>query len=112
MDYRFFPEPDLPPLVITNDRIEALKTKLSDVELPDETLWRLQDQYGLPETVARWFVCAHHDALGTFALRLLRLELQKRIMLFVYGQLFSGRKISRGRRAGRGYLISSRERQE
>jgi aspartyl-tRNA(Asn)/glutamyl-tRNA(Gln) amidotransferase subunit B len=45
-DYRYFPEPDLPALVLTPERIEAARAALP--ELPWEKRSRLVSQYGLP----------------------------------------------------------------
>jgi aspartyl-tRNA(Asn)/glutamyl-tRNA(Gln) amidotransferase subunit B len=45
-DYRYFPEPDLPPLVIGRDWVEAVKTKLP--ELPEARRDRFMAEYGLP----------------------------------------------------------------
>jgi aspartyl-tRNA(Asn)/glutamyl-tRNA(Gln) amidotransferase subunit B len=45
-DYRYFPEPDLPPLRITPDEIARLRQELP--ELPDARRRRLVEQYGLP----------------------------------------------------------------
>ncbi|UIZ20855.1 hypothetical protein KXD40_000282 [Peronospora effusa] len=44
-DYRFFPEPDLPPLVLTNDLIEMISRSMP--ELPDVLKDRLCAQYDL-----------------------------------------------------------------
>lgn len=44
-DYRYFPEPDLPPLVVTDEWIEAIREKIP--ELPGARLYRFQSQYGL-----------------------------------------------------------------
>jgi aspartyl-tRNA(Asn)/glutamyl-tRNA(Gln) amidotransferase subunit B len=44
-DYRYFPEPDLPPLVIEEAWIESLRTSLP--ELPVEKFNRFRRQYGL-----------------------------------------------------------------
>jgi aspartyl-tRNA(Asn)/glutamyl-tRNA(Gln) amidotransferase subunit B len=44
-DYRYFPEPDLPPLVIAKPWLEQVKASLP--ELPIARLHRFQDQYGL-----------------------------------------------------------------
>ena len=44
-DYRYFPEPDLPPLVVEQEWIEAIRASLP--ELPYARLQRFQDQYGL-----------------------------------------------------------------
>jgi aspartyl-tRNA(Asn)/glutamyl-tRNA(Gln) amidotransferase subunit B len=45
-DYRYFPDPDLLPLVIDDAWIDTVKTTLP--ELPDEKRARFMDQYGLP----------------------------------------------------------------
>jgi aspartyl-tRNA(Asn)/glutamyl-tRNA(Gln) amidotransferase subunit B len=50
-DYRYFPEPDLPPLVLARERIESLRTALP--ELPWDRRARLAAQYGLPADDAR-----------------------------------------------------------
>ena len=44
-DYRYFPEPDLPPLSITSAEVEAIRSGLP--ELPDERRARFQSEYGL-----------------------------------------------------------------
>ncbi|MBP1603367.1 MAG: aspartyl/glutamyl-tRNA(Asn/Gln) amidotransferase subunit [Acidobacteria bacterium] len=49
-DYRYFPEPDLPPLVISPERIEAIRATLP--ELPEERKQRLMSRYSLPESEA------------------------------------------------------------
>jgi aspartyl-tRNA(Asn)/glutamyl-tRNA(Gln) amidotransferase subunit B len=46
-DYRYFPEPDLPPVLVTADRLAALK--MAAVELPDARRRRFVAAYGLPE---------------------------------------------------------------
>jgi aspartyl-tRNA(Asn)/glutamyl-tRNA(Gln) amidotransferase subunit B len=45
-DYRYFPDPDLLPVVLEESFIEALRAKLP--ELPDQKAGRFQQQYGLP----------------------------------------------------------------
>ncbi|HJZ66505.1 MAG TPA: Asp-tRNA(Asn)/Glu-tRNA(Gln) amidotransferase subunit GatB, partial [Blastocatellia bacterium] len=44
-DYRYFPEPDLPPLVISEDLIEQLREEMP--ELPEARRRRFIDEYGL-----------------------------------------------------------------
>jgi len=45
-DYRYFPDPDLLPLVIDDEWIASVKEKLP--ELPDQKKNRFQDEYDLP----------------------------------------------------------------
>ncbi len=45
-DYRYFPEPDLPPLVVDPAWIQEIRAKLP--ELPDARRERFMAQYGLP----------------------------------------------------------------
>ena len=46
-DYRYFPEPDLPPLILDQSRIDELKKTIP--ELPDAKAKRLQQDYDLPK---------------------------------------------------------------
>lgn len=45
-DYRYFPDPDLPPLVVSSTRLEEARVALP--ELPDARRARLMTQFGLP----------------------------------------------------------------
>ena len=45
-DYRYFPDPDLLPVVLDEAFLDALRAKLP--ELPDQKAARFQQQYGLP----------------------------------------------------------------
>jgi aspartyl-tRNA(Asn)/glutamyl-tRNA(Gln) amidotransferase subunit B len=44
-DYRYFPEPDLPPVALTAAEVDAIRARLP--ELPDAKLHRFEEQYGL-----------------------------------------------------------------
>ena len=46
-DYRYFPEPDLPPVVIDAARVEAVRASMP--ELPEARRLRFVAAYGLPE---------------------------------------------------------------
>jgi aspartyl-tRNA(Asn)/glutamyl-tRNA(Gln) amidotransferase subunit B len=46
-DYRYFPEPDLPPIIVTDSFIEEIRSTLP--ELPEEKKIRFIEQYELPE---------------------------------------------------------------
>ncbi|MBE6714351.1 MAG: Asp-tRNA(Asn)/Glu-tRNA(Gln) amidotransferase subunit GatB [Ruminococcaceae bacterium] len=50
-DYRFFPEPDLPPLVLSQKHIEKLKSEIPS--LPDEREERYIKEYCIPCKTAR-----------------------------------------------------------
>jgi aspartyl-tRNA(Asn)/glutamyl-tRNA(Gln) amidotransferase subunit B len=46
-DYRYFPEPDLVPIVVSRETVEAIKKTIP--ELPDARRERFAKEYGLPE---------------------------------------------------------------
>src|ERR1700719_4344093 len=50
-DYRYFPEPDLPPLVVTAAMLENVRSQLP--ELPDALRKRLASEYGISEQDAQ-----------------------------------------------------------
>jgi aspartyl-tRNA(Asn)/glutamyl-tRNA(Gln) amidotransferase subunit B len=45
-DYRYFPEPDLPPLSVSREWVEEIKARLP--ELPEDRRDRFMKEYGLP----------------------------------------------------------------
>ncbi len=49
-DYRYFPEPDIPPMVFTDEYIEKIKDSLP--ELPQQKLKRYLSEFNLPENYA------------------------------------------------------------
>ncbi|HYH69072.1 MAG TPA: Asp-tRNA(Asn)/Glu-tRNA(Gln) amidotransferase subunit GatB [Urbifossiella sp.] len=49
-DYRYFPDPDLVPVVVTAEQLAAVRADLG--ELPQAQRLRLQTQYGLPAEAA------------------------------------------------------------
>jgi len=62
-DYRYFPEPDLVPVIVSEEWIEKIKKTMP--ELPDQKFERFLKEYGLPEydaqilteekALAEWF---------------------------------------------------------
>src|SRR5262249_14833170 len=50
-DYRYFPEPDLPPVVLTDEYIDNVKVNLP--KLPNQLIREYVDVYGLPAYDAR-----------------------------------------------------------
>ena len=61
-DYRYFPEPDLVPIVITKDLIKEVEEKM--LELPDARISRFVDDYSLPKYDAE--VLVSDKALADF----------------------------------------------
>src|SRR5690349_6167873 len=68
-DYRYFPEPDLPPLEVPNALVDTARAQLP--ELPRPKLKRFQSQYGLSaydakilvaeRALADWYEAAAKD---------------------------------------------------
>lgn len=61
-DYRYFPEPDLPPLIISRDWVEDLRAHLH--ELPDARRQRYVSEYGLSPHDAN--ILTEDKALGDY----------------------------------------------
>jgi aspartyl-tRNA(Asn)/glutamyl-tRNA(Gln) amidotransferase subunit B len=59
-DYRYFPEPDLTPFVIKQDKIEELKKTIP--ELPQDKTLRFMRDYGLSKYDAKILVFSKRDA--------------------------------------------------
>lgn len=59
-DYRYFPEPDLPPLVIDDQWLAQAKAQLP--ELPFIKQQRFQQAYQLPENILTWLVAEKNRA--------------------------------------------------
>jgi aspartyl-tRNA(Asn)/glutamyl-tRNA(Gln) amidotransferase subunit B len=53
-DYRYFPEPDLPPLIVSEEFIERVRATMP--ELPEDRRKRFVSQYGLTYAVASQLV--------------------------------------------------------
>lgn len=59
-DYRYFPNPDLPPVLVSSERLEAWRADLP--ELPAPRIKRFVDQYGLHEDEATALVSDRESA--------------------------------------------------
>lgn len=46
-DYRYFPEPDIPPVIFTEEELSAIKSSLP--EMPHKRFERYTTEYGLPQ---------------------------------------------------------------
>ncbi len=60
-DYRYFPEPDLPPFVITGEQIEVMRRQIP--ELPKEKVARFMKDYALSEYDAAILCSSKKDSL-------------------------------------------------
>ena len=80
-DYRYFPEPDLPPLSFKEEYLEEVRKEMP--ELPSLRRDRFKEQYGLPENDIEIFVV--NKRLGDFyehvASEILALESKDQIRL-------------------------------
>lgn len=61
-DYRYFPEPDVPPILISEDEIEKIRESMP--EMPQERLIKYTKEYGLPEDDAKLIIA--NKALSDF----------------------------------------------
>ncbi len=62
-DYRYFPEPDIPPFMFTEEYLNTISKRIT--ELPHEARARLQKQYGISLEHAQMFV-GSKDLLSFF----------------------------------------------
>ena len=49
-DYRYFPDPDIPPIIFTEDELAAIKNSIP--ELPEQRVKRYVDEYGIKKADA------------------------------------------------------------
>lgn len=94
-DYRYFPDPDLLPLVIEQSWVDELKERL--VELPDDKCKRFETEYGLPHYDAS--VLVTEQAIADFFEKVAKGRNARVASNWVIGDLFAllnktGRDIS------------------
>jgi aspartyl-tRNA(Asn)/glutamyl-tRNA(Gln) amidotransferase subunit B len=84
-DYRYFPEPDLPPVFVTREWVEELRARLP--ELPDARRERYQRDFGLSAYDAGQLVAS--PAVARFFERTVALYPQPKVVSnWVQGELF------------------------
>ncbi|MET0401541.1 MAG: Asp-tRNA(Asn)/Glu-tRNA(Gln) amidotransferase subunit GatB, partial [Cystobacter sp.] len=83
-DYRYFPEPDLPPLHLTDAQLDAAAQALP--ELPRAKVSRFQSQYGLPAYDAK-ILCAERPLADYFEAVVQHHEDAKRVSNWFLGEL-------------------------
>jgi len=91
-DYRYFPEPDLPPLVIKPEWIASIRSELP--ELPGTKLHRFTQQYGLSEydagvLVAEQDVADYYEEVVASLAEISQEEIHpKTVANWIIGELF------------------------
>ncbi|MDR3179687.1 MAG: Asp-tRNA(Asn)/Glu-tRNA(Gln) amidotransferase subunit GatB [Holosporaceae bacterium] len=90
-DYRYFPEPDLPPLVIEQSRIAEIRKTIP--ELPDAKTARFQRELGLPHydasLIASEMEIADYYEAALAHLPVENTEIAKILANWTLGELFS-----------------------
>ncbi|MDR2795001.1 MAG: Asp-tRNA(Asn)/Glu-tRNA(Gln) amidotransferase subunit GatB [Holosporaceae bacterium] len=90
-DYRYFPEPDLPPLVVQQSRIDKIRKTIP--ELPDAKTSRLQQEFGLPHydasLIASEMEIADYYEAALAHLPIIDSETAKILANWMLGELFS-----------------------
>jgi aspartyl-tRNA(Asn)/glutamyl-tRNA(Gln) amidotransferase subunit B len=87
-DYRYFPEPDLPPFIIKEDEIERIRKAIP--ELPREKMLRFIRDYGLSEYDAKILVLSKKDAdYAESCIKTYQDKDKKIIVNWLIGPLFS-----------------------
>ncbi len=85
-DYRYFPEPDLPPFHFTEEWLERLATSLP--ELPELTAARFRSEFGLSDYDARQ-LCEEKEGCDYFQSRLPSPDLAKPFTNWLLGPVRS-----------------------
>lgn len=84
-DYRYFPDPDLPPLIITQEKIEKLKQSMP--ELPDEKKKRFIEEYNINDYDAG--VLTDDQFVANYFEEVVMKRDPKLVVSWITGELFS-----------------------
>ena len=84
-DYRYFPDPDLPPLIITEEKIEKLKQSMP--ELPDEKKKRFMEEYNINDYDAG--VLTDDQFVANYFEEVVKKRDPKLVVSWITGELFS-----------------------
>jgi aspartyl-tRNA(Asn)/glutamyl-tRNA(Gln) amidotransferase subunit B len=103
-DYRYFPDPDLPPLVIASDWVERVKSQMA--ELPRAMAARFVSEYGLPEYDATTLTAS--KAMATYFEEAAKLSKQPKLASnWVMGEL--SRRVNAGEATIEAAPVSSKQ---
>ncbi len=84
-DYRYFPDPDLPPLVLSNKKIKQLEEILP--ELPDDKKKRFVDDYKIKDYDSE--IIVNDQDVSDFFEKLVNNRDSKMVVSWITGELFS-----------------------
>lgn len=92
-DYRYFPEPDLPPLVVEKEWVDAVRATLP--ELPRAKSLRLRSQYGL-NPVDAFKIAAEREVCEFFeaCVKAVKKPNAKSVAAWITGELFAWLNLS------------------
>lgn len=85
-DYRYFPEPDLPPVIVNSNRVDAVRASLP--ELPDAKIKRFVEVLGLTVYDAD-VLCQDRETAAYFEVALASGASPKLIANWIISELFS-----------------------
>tara|TARA_B100000575_G_scaffold63271_1_gene48330 strand:- start:1085 stop:2536 length:1452 start_codon:yes stop_codon:yes gene_type:complete len=84
-DYRYFPDPDLPPLIISDEKIKKLKGMMP--ELPDKKKSRFVEKYGMKNYDAE--ILVSDKFIANYFEELVKSRQTKLVISWLTGELFS-----------------------
>ena len=90
-DYRYFPDPDIPPIIFTEEELDAIRDSLP--EMPDSIKKRYTEQYGMSETDADNLI-SDKDICDFYEAAIKEYDSPKTILNFMLGEFM--RRINLG----------------
>ncbi len=90
-DYRYFPDPDIPPIIFTEEELEAIRADIP--ELPEARKSRYLSEYGMKEADADTLI-ADKDICDFFEAVLKSYDSPKSVLSFILGEFM--RRINLG----------------
>lgn len=90
-DYRYFPDPDIPPIIFTEEELAAIKESLP--EMPDSIKKRYMEQYGMNEADADNLI-SDKDICDFYEAAIKEYDSPKTILNFMLGEFM--RRINLG----------------
>lgn len=90
-DYRYFPDPDIPPIIFTEEELEAIKNSIP--ELPEQRVKRYVDEFGIKKADAD-IIVGTKTICDFFDTALAEYNNPKAVANYIIGELMN--RINRG----------------